>query len=127
MAQQYKLGNVHFLGMRRDVADLLQQADLFVLPSVYDIFPTVLLEAMAASLPIVATDVGGVPEMLNGANGLLVPPQDELALQKAITSIFEQNYKLMGEEGYSLLQQSFTREQYVKRTTEVYEELLNIG
>ncbi|MGG4145905.1 glycosyltransferase family 4 protein [Paenibacillus algorifonticola] len=127
MAQQYKLDNVHFLGMRRDVADLLQQADLFVLPSVYDIFPTVLLEAMAASLPIVATDVGGVPEMLSGANGLLVPPQDELALQKAITSIFEQNYKLMGEEGYSLLQQSFTREQYVKRTTEVYEELLKIG
>ncbi|WP_199620939.1 glycosyltransferase family 4 protein [Paenibacillus alkalitolerans] len=125
-ANQNDLKNVYFLGLRRDVPNLLRQADLFVLPSVYDIFPTVILEAMCAELPIVATDVGGVPEMVTKETGILVPSEDELAIQKAILEIFSSNPKELGKAGKKLVQQSFTRQKYVDRTTAVYEELMKI-
>ncbi|MFQ5947733.1 MAG: glycosyltransferase, partial [Acidimicrobiia bacterium] len=69
------VSRVIFTGYRNDVPRLLAAADLFVLPTLTEALPTVLAEAMAAGLPIVATAVGGVPEMVeHGNNGLLVPP-----------------------------------------------------
>ncbi|MGI0054727.1 MAG: glycosyltransferase family 4 protein [Thermoplasmata archaeon] len=63
-------------------------ADIFVLPSRFESFPRVLLEAMAAGLPIIATRVGGVSELLSeGRNALLVPPNDPLALSEAIVQL----------------------------------------
>lgn len=117
---------IHFLGLRRDVAQLLQQADMFVLPSVYDIFPTVILEAMCAGLPIVATDVGGVPEMVNEQIGILVPTQNEIAIKSAITELFAMDYKEMGRRGKDLVLNNFTKVNYVNKTTAVYEELLGV-
>ena len=68
-------GRVRFLGLREDVADVLRDHDLFVLPSRSEAFPNAVLEAMATGLPIVATRVGGVPEMVeHGRSGILVPP-----------------------------------------------------
>lgn len=124
--EQNGLSNVHFLGLRRDVPELLRQSDLFVLPSVYDIFPTVILEAMCAELPIVATDVGGVPEMVSNETGLLVPPKDESAIAEAIVRILSTDPKLLGEAGKRKVLDMFTREQYVNRTSAIYEELLKI-
>jgi glycosyltransferase involved in cell wall biosynthesis len=118
------LTNVHFLGLRRDVPDLLCQSDLFVLPSVYDIFPTVILEAMCAELPVIATDVGGVPEIVTKETGLIIPPKDELALQEAILHIVKSDSKALGKAGKERVQAVFTRDLYVERTTAVYEELL---
>jgi glycosyltransferase involved in cell wall biosynthesis len=115
---------VFFIGLRRDVPQLLEQSDLFVLPSVYDIFPTVILEAMCAGLPIIATDVGGIPEMVRSESGLIVPPQDANALARAIKEIFQMNYRLMGIKGRDIVLDEFTREQYVLKTTNIYEELL---
>ncbi|MGD0250595.1 MAG: glycosyltransferase family 4 protein [Thermoplasmata archaeon] len=73
--------------------ELLQEyaaADLFVLPSLFDSFPVVLLEAMAAGLPVVATCVGGVPEIVQeGRTGLLVPPGDSLALAEAMRVVLD--------------------------------------
>ena len=68
------LGNrVIFTGMRKDVARLLSASDVFVLPTLTEALPTVLAEAMAARLPIVASRVGGIPEMITtGQNGCLV-------------------------------------------------------
>jgi glycosyltransferase involved in cell wall biosynthesis len=79
---------VHFLGFRSDIPDLLAAADLFVLPSRWEGCPMVLLEAMAAGVPVVATRVGGVPEIVDhDRSGLLVPPEDPEALAAAIETI----------------------------------------
>jgi glycosyltransferase involved in cell wall biosynthesis len=77
---------VHFLGSRNDVFDLLPQLDLIVLPSLWEGFPTVLLEAMALSVPVVATDVSGSRELVKtGKTGILVPPRAVLRLAEAIS------------------------------------------
>lgn len=119
------LDHVHFVGLRRDVPELLAEADLFVLPSVYDIFPTVILEAMAASLPIVATDVGGVPEMVTSDTGDLVPPMNEEALAQAIIRMFNnRDMAQLAHNSKLKVQQSFTHQQYVDSTLSVYSTLL---
>lgn len=126
LAKELDLNNVYFLGLRRDVPELLLQADLFVLPSVYDIFPTVILEAMAASLPIVATDVGGVPEMVTPDIGCLVPPKNEEALAEAIMHIFKNvDRNPYGIRSKSRVLEQFTHEQYLNSTLKVYNTLLN--
>jgi glycosyltransferase involved in cell wall biosynthesis len=74
---------------RSKIFDYLKQSTVFVLPSLSEGRPRVLLEAMACGLPVVATDVGGVPEVVvDGVNGLLVPPRDEKALAEAIEHVF---------------------------------------
>jgi glycosyltransferase involved in cell wall biosynthesis len=70
-------------------ADELPRLDVFVLPTREDPFPLVVLEAMAAGLPIVATSVGGVPEQLGGGAGRLVPPEDVASLADAVTWLLE--------------------------------------
>jgi glycosyltransferase involved in cell wall biosynthesis len=76
---------VRFLGLRPDVEDLLAAADLFVSSSLWEGLPTVILESMAARLPVVATDVSGTRDIVeDGVTGLLVPPRDPGALAEAI-------------------------------------------
>jgi glycosyltransferase involved in cell wall biosynthesis len=76
---------VCFLGARQDVADLLSQANFLVLPSRWEGLPLIVLEAMAAGCPIIATSVDGTAEVLrNEESGLLVPPNDPIALAEAI-------------------------------------------
>ncbi len=78
-------GRVHLLGLRRDVANVLAGLDLFVLPTREEALGTAYIEAMAMGLPIVGTQVGGVPEVVgDGDNGLLVPVDDSPALAAAI-------------------------------------------
>ncbi|WP_429311458.1 glycosyltransferase family 4 protein [Paenibacillus mucilaginosus] len=114
---------VHFLGLRRDVPELLRQADVFVLSSVYDTFPTAVLEAMRAGLPVISTDVGGVPEMVRPENGLMTPVFDFDALSKAVTTILSMDYKTMGRRGKEIMENEFSREAYVGQTVRLYEEL----
>jgi glycosyltransferase involved in cell wall biosynthesis len=76
---------VHLLGARRDVGDLLSAFDLFVLSSTTEGLPLVVPEAMAASLPVIATAVGGLPSVVrDGVFGALVPPNDANALRRSI-------------------------------------------
>src|SRR5205823_13173952 len=73
------------VGARRDVPELLAAADLFVLSSRSEGLPISVLEAMAAGLPVVATNVGGMPEVVvNGETGFLVPPAEPRALAEAV-------------------------------------------
>ena len=62
--------NFHITGIRRDVVNIYSVSDIFVLPSLFDVFPTTILEAMAMELPVIATDVGGVSEqIISGEDG----------------------------------------------------------
>src|SRR5207245_11689910 len=80
--------HLRFLGHREDVHDLLSIYDIFVLPSLSEGMPLALLEAMAAGLPAVATQVGGVTEVLEDRKtGLLVPPGDSRALADMIVAL----------------------------------------
>jgi glycosyltransferase involved in cell wall biosynthesis len=114
---------VFMIGLRRDLPELMEQSDILVLPAVYDIFPTVILEAMSGGLPVIATDVGGVPEMVRPEIGILVPPQNAEALKNAIITMYELGYKTMGQQAKKLFYEEFTEEQYVNQTVAVYESL----
>ena len=81
---------VRFLGESRDVAPILAEHDLFVLPSRSEAFPNALIEAMATALPVVATAVGGIPEVVRpGINGRLVQPDDVGALADAVLALMD--------------------------------------
>lgn len=77
-----------FLGARDDVPALLAESDIFVLPSRSESLPNSVLEAMAAGLPIVASAVGGIPELIeHGRTGVLVPPEDPQALAEELSRV----------------------------------------
>jgi len=81
-------GNVRFLGHREDIPALLAQADAFVLPSRSEAFPNSAIEAMAAGLPVIASAVGGLIDLVeDGQTGVLVRPDDPIALAEALESL----------------------------------------
>ncbi|MEX2461085.1 MAG: glycosyltransferase [Paenibacillaceae bacterium] len=114
---------IYMIGVRREVSELIEQSDILVLPSVYDIFPTIILEAMSGGLPVIATDIGGVPEMVRPSTGILVPPKNAEALKNAIQTMVELDYKAMGQEAKQVFHEEFTQEHYVNQTVAVYESL----
>lgn len=78
---------VRLLGIRTDIPDLLRACDLFALASDYEGLPVAVIEAMAAGLPVVATRVGGLPELVSEHTGVLVPPRDSRSLKRALSSV----------------------------------------
>lgn len=80
-------GAVRFLGYRSDVPRFIAALDAYVLPSLWEGLPLALLEALASAKPIVATRVGGNPEIVGDENGLLVPPKDPEALAQAVLAL----------------------------------------
>ncbi len=81
---------VHLLGMRQDIPQLLAISQLFILPSVSEGLPNALLEAMAAGVPVVATDLGSCREIItNGQNGILVPAGNAAPLTEAAIKLLK--------------------------------------
>jgi glycosyltransferase involved in cell wall biosynthesis len=91
-AQQHDVGDrLTLTGRLDDPADRVAELDVFVLPSRFEGFPLVVLEAMLAGVPVVATDVGAVREAVaDGATGLLVAPEDAAGLARAIRRMFDE-------------------------------------
>ena len=83
------INDVIFTGARDDVDKIMPAADVFVLPSVSESFGIVILEAMASGKPVVATNVGGIPEIVNDETGIIVRPEDPVALAEAIDKILK--------------------------------------
>ena len=114
---------VHFLGARNDVADLLSQFDLFVLPSLAEGIALTILEAMASGLPVIATQVGGNPELIEPAiNGQLIPVQNEQALIDAILYYLEkpQRCQQHGNEARQKVEGTFSLQTMTKHYIELY-------
>jgi glycosyltransferase involved in cell wall biosynthesis len=116
-----------FSGVREDVADVLSQTTVSVLPSLSEGLPNAVLESMAAGVPVVASRVGGVPEAVeDGSTGLLVPPRDAAALANAIGTLLEHRAlaRRFGDAGRQRVMRHFRLERVVRETEELYVELL---
>jgi glycosyltransferase involved in cell wall biosynthesis len=118
---------IFFLGARQDIPELLAWFDIFVLPSDWEGFPNVILEAMAMGRPVVATDVGGVAELvLRGKTGLLLDADEPSLLAEAIKKLID-NPNLaqqMGEAGRRRAEEKFSLGRMVEQTTGLYQDLL---
>jgi len=116
-----------FAGARTDIPDLLGAMDIFILASVVEGFPNVLLEALAMAKPVVATRVGGVPELIeSGQNGILIPPQNGNALSEAVLSLLKapERAKAMGQRGEEKIRKNFTLERMLDQYEALYLSLL---
>jgi glycosyltransferase involved in cell wall biosynthesis len=121
------LSRVEFLGDRDDIALLLASSDVFVLATNFEMLPISILEAMRAGLPVIASRVGGVAELVvDGETGLLVPCGSVSALSEALASVIE-NFDLrvkLGRAGRRRFEEKFLLEQQVERTRSLYLEVL---
>ena len=118
---------VTFTGYRRDIPQLLQGMDIFVLSSDYEGLPFAVLESMAMGLPVVATAVDGVRDaIVSGETGLLVPPQEVEALQKAITDLISnsEQRKSMGKAGRDRFIGHYTVERMIAKIERLYYKLI---
>lgn len=118
---------VIFAGFVEDVPGLMADLDLFVLSSLREGHPMVLLEAMATGIPVIATDIAGVGDtVVDGVDGRLVPPGDVPTLVEAMRAVLRdrESAARMGRNGRKKVQQEYTVERMVRRTAVLYEELL---
>jgi len=118
--------NIIFLGWRDDVAKIISIYDIFVLPSLNEGMGRVLAEAMALGKPIVASNIGGIPDLvIHGKNGFLVPPKNPKELAKYIQVLIEDKDKRekMGLKGKEM-SLNFSAEIMIEKIASLYEELL---
>ena len=116
--------NILFLGTRNDIPQLLSMLDVFVLCSLSEGLPLTILEAMAAGKSIVATAVGGIPEVIDdGVDGIIVPSDDSDRLAGAISELLHDEGKRhdMGAKARIKFQEKFTIQDMVKKYEELYE------
>ena len=120
--------NLHFLGGREDVADLISIFDVAILTSLSEGFSNVILEYMASAKPVVATEVGGNPEIVvHGETGLLVPPADSKALASAILSILEDKEAALrlGTAGRKRVEERFSLNIMLRNYENQFDQVLN--
>jgi glycosyltransferase involved in cell wall biosynthesis len=120
--------SIQFTGYRPNVFDVLNEMDVFVLPSRSEGCPIVVLEAMAMSLPVVATAVGGTPELVRqGATGILVPPNDPVKLAEAMIELSgdPKRARAYGKAGHDVAFADFHPSQFTSRLEDLYMKLYN--
>jgi glycosyltransferase involved in cell wall biosynthesis len=119
---------VRFIGFRQDIPDLMSTVDLFVLPSVAEAFGVVFAEAIYLGAPIVATRIGGIPEIVsNGVDGILIPAGDSDAIAKTVADLLNHPEKLksLANTGRDKVIERFRFEDMTRKYEAVYESLTN--
>jgi glycosyltransferase involved in cell wall biosynthesis len=119
-----------FAGFRQDVKEMMAVMDILAFPSHKEAFGNVLIEAMAMSLPVVAADAGGVPDIVvNGTTGLLVPPKDAYALADGLQKLIESPdlRKEMGDQGRKRVEMNYDFNQFIERLLENYRSIKTIN
>ena len=119
--------HVIWAGYREDMAEILQDADIFALPSNGEAFSRAVIEAMAVGLPVVATDVGGTKEaVIDGVTGFVVPSGEArtMAEKMLALAVDEPLRKKFGAEARKRAEALFSVEGNVQKTVQVYDELL---
>lgn len=128
--QQKLHENVIFAGFREDVPQLLNVMDVFVLPSLEEGMPQSLLQALAMERAVVASSVGGVPEIVrDGQTGFLVSPKDPVALAKKVGSLLRDpdQRKTLGRAGRRAIEEAYSMEAMLVKTEELYTHLWEKG
>ncbi len=118
---------VYFLGYYDNLEDFWASLDLFVLPSHTEGMGIVLLEALASKVPVVATSVGGIPEIItSGKHGLLVPPKNPQALAEGVIELLEDINKKDSfvKAGVNRIKEKFLLSDMLLKTAEIYNEVL---
>ena len=118
------LNRFQFLGHRDDVPAVLAQADVFVLPSRSEASPNSVIEAMAAGLPVVASDVGGIPELVDdGRTGYLVAPGDVNALARGVIGLLDapDRVEAFGVAARRRIEQTYSFDRMVEQFETLYE------
>ena len=118
---------VRFLGARRDLGNLLSAIDVFVMPSFWEGLPLAMVLAMGAGLPVVATRVAGIPEVVqDGVNGLLVTPGESGELGAALSRVVNDDTTrvLLGQAARAFVRPRFGVDGYVNAITGLYDRLL---
>jgi glycosyltransferase involved in cell wall biosynthesis len=119
-------GRVKFLGWRSDIEEIMPVFDIFVLPSLNEGMGRVLVEAMAAGKPIVASKVGGIPDLVkHNETGILVPPADVPALAESLIQLLADSGLAgrVGAEGRSFCHQ-LSLEAMIKKIDQMYKDLI---
>jgi glycosyltransferase involved in cell wall biosynthesis len=129
LAQDSGCGDaVRFIGERENVSECIHAMDVFAFPSIAEGFGLALAEAMACGVPVVASAVGGVPEVVtDGVSGLLVPPEDHVALAAAILRLLSDHelaHKLSAE-ALGMVSENFAMEKMTRQVSDLYLRLLN--
>ena len=122
--------SVILAGERVDVPEILAASDVFVLSSRKEGLPYTIIEAMVAGLPVVATRVGGVPELVeDGVTGFLVPPGDPRALAEALQNVLDDSElrHRMGHAGRERALRGFSLDDMLRKTRRVYEEVVGLS
>lgn len=131
MAKELGLSkNVIFTGFFKDLPKILKLMDIFVLPSVSEGVPVCLLEAMAAGKPVIATNVGGVPEIVHHEKtGLVIESRNVHGLAKAIILLLEDKEKAkeLGEKGQAFINKRFSTEVMIQKIEGIYKELRGVS
>jgi len=105
---------------------MMRNLNVFVLPSIWEGFPYVLLEAMALKKPIVATDIFGVNEIIDDkSSGILVPPRDSDNIAEAVVTVLSDNImsRKLGESAYRRVVADFSLKRSIASTTQLYYQL----
>ena len=119
--------NIFLLGSRNDIATILSCIDIFLLPSLNEGFGMALIEAMAEKKPVIATNVGGIPEVvIDGETGILVPPKDPEAFSSAIIKLYKnpELSRRMGLAGYNRAKRLFDITTTVHNLERLYSNLV---
>lgn len=120
--------SVRFLGIRRDIPDLMRASDVYLISSLWEGLPNVLLEAAASGLPAVATNVGGnASAVRDGVSGRIVPPNDDAALAAAVIEVLNMSQaarRSWGDAARQSAQTNFSLESVVDRWLDLYTSLM---
>jgi len=119
--------SVNFSGQARGTKEILSAMDVFVMPSLKEGLGLALMEAMAAGLPVIGSDIGGIKTLIHdGTNGLLVRPAGVEELSRAIITLLKDHDKanLFGKKAQDFIRENFSREKMAEETERVYQECL---
>jgi glycosyltransferase involved in cell wall biosynthesis len=120
-------GKVVFAGSRKDIPEILSILDISVLPSLKEGLPMALLEAMASKVPVIATKVGAIPNVVEDRiNGMLIPPRDPDAIAEAINIILSDgnSAKEMAQKAFEKVRDHYSSKKMAEKYLTVYQELL---